>query len=175
MESSNQMYVRAVNEKRRESGKERIPPFFPSQTPAVSPFFRSPALSIVSTDREPATGYVRIVSTGKIFGSKGSRDGEFQKPLSVCINDQGQIVVSDWLNDRIQLLTPNGQPVFTVGTTGPERVTRPLSCLAHRNKFIVSDGVRHCVKVFDKLPSFFTSLEEKAQLTDILVTFSHVR
>ena len=88
------------------------------------------------------------------FGRKGGRDGEFQNPLSVCTDEQGQVVVSDWLNNRIQILTANGQPKFTVGTSGPERISRPLSCVAHKNKLIISDGVDHCVKAFDKLAQF---------------------
>ncbi|KAL9987579.1 hypothetical protein ACROYT_G001913 [Oculina patagonica] len=97
---------------------------------------------------------VRTGNAMKSFGRKGARDGEFQNPLSVCIDETGQVIVSDWLNDRIQILTANGQPVLTVGTSGPHQISRPLSCTAHKNELIASDGVDHCVKVFDRLGQF---------------------
>jgi len=93
---------------------------------------------------------VRTGTFLKSFGRKGSQSGEFQNPLRLCTNDQGQVVVSDWLNDRIQILSPNGQPVLTVASSDLERISRPLCCVAHKNKLIVSDGVDHCVKVFDE-------------------------
>ena len=83
---------------------------------------------------------VRTGHVVKSFGRKGSQSGEFQNPLSVCTDEQGQVVVSDWLNDRIQIFLANGQPVFTVGT---------------------SDGVDHCVKVFDKLAQFLYKFGRK--------------
>ena len=67
----------------------------------------------------------------------------------------------DWLNDRIQVFLANGQPVFTVGFSGPECISRPLSCVAHKNKLIVSDGVDHCVKVFDKQAQFLYKFRRK--------------
>ena len=97
---------------------------------------------------------VRTGNAMKIFGRKGARDGEFQNPLSVCTDEQEQVIVSDWLNDRIQISTANGQPLLTVGTSGPQHISRPLSCTAHKNKLIASDGVEHCIKVFDKLGQF---------------------
>ena len=90
----------------------------------------------------------------KSFGRKGSQSGEFQNPSSVCTDEQGQVVVSDWLNGRIQILLANGQPRLTVGSSGPERTSRPLSCVAHKNKLFVSDGADHCVKVFDDQAQF---------------------
>ena len=98
---------------------------------------------------------VRTGNFLKSFGRKGSQSGEFQNPLSVCTDEQGQVIVSDWLNDRIQIFgLASGQPVFSVGASNPESISRPLSCVAHKNKLIVSDGVNHCVKVFDMLAQF---------------------
>ena len=105
---------------------------------------------------------VRTGNFLKSFGKKGSQSGEFQNPLSVCTDKHGQVVVSDWLNDRIQIFLPNGQPVrFTVGSSGPEGISRPLSCVAHKNKLIVSDGVDHCVKVFDEQAQFLYKFGKK--------------
>ena len=106
---------------------------------------------------------VRTGNFLKSFGRKGSQSGEFQNPLSVCTDEQGQVIVSDWLNDRIQIFRglASGQPVFTVGSSDPESISRPLSCVAHKNKLIVSDGVDHCVKVFDMLAQFLYKFGRK--------------
>lgn len=127
-------------------------------------YFKHPADVTFLTDDELLVAYewnqriqqldVRTGNFLKSFGRKGSQSGEFQNPLSVCTDDQGQVVVSDWLNDRIQIFLANGQPVFTAGSSGPEHISSPLSCVAHKNKLIVSDGVDHCVKVFDKQAQF---------------------
>ena len=52
---------------RAKNGRSPSPAFFSSQTPAVSPFPRSPALSIVSTDREPGTGHLNLGKSQKVI------------------------------------------------------------------------------------------------------------
>ena len=37
------------------------------------------------------------------FGSPGTRDGHFQFPSGVAVTKEGNIVVSDTMNDRIQV------------------------------------------------------------------------
>lgn len=42
------------------------------------------------------------------FGSPGSRDGHFQFPSGVAVTREGNIVVADTMNNRIQVrLLPN--------------------------------------------------------------------
>ncbi|CAH3115612.1 unnamed protein product [Porites lobata] len=38
------------------------------------------------------------------FGKKGKKDGEFQNPVSVCVDDEGRVIVADHRNGRVQVL-----------------------------------------------------------------------
>ena len=65
------------------------------------------------------------VQTGnfvKGFGKKGTRDGEFQSPVSVCVDDEGRVIVADCCNNRVQVLSQNGEPLFKFGDSGPEKL-----------------------------------------------------
>ena len=105
------------------------------------------------------------VQTGnfvKSFGKKGSGDGEFKNPASVCITSDGRfIVVVDRNNSRIQVFTLDGEPVFKFGDSGPERLDRPVSCVCYEEKFIVTDKNNNCVKVFDGKGQFLYKFGEK--------------
>ena len=98
----------------------------------------------------------------KSFGKKGSGDGEFKNPVSVCITSDGCfIVVADLNNSRIQVFTMDGEPVFEFGNSGPERLDHPLSCVCYEEKFIVTDKNNNCVKVFDERGQFLYKFGEK--------------
>ena len=98
----------------------------------------------------------------KSFGKKGSGDGEFKFPISVCITSDGRfIVVADFNNSRIQVFTMDGEPVFKFGDSGPERLDHPLSCVCYEEKFFVTDLNNNCVKVFDERGQFLYKFGEK--------------
>ena len=72
------------------------------------------------------------VQTGnfvKSFGKKGTRDGEFQNPVSVCVDDVGRVVVADGLNSTVQVLSQDGEPLFKLADSGPEKLDRPVACI----------------------------------------------
>ena len=98
----------------------------------------------------------------KSFGKKGSGDGEFKNPASVCITSDGRfIVVADFNNSRIQVFTMDGEPVFKFGSSGPERLDHPLSCVHYEEKFFVTEMNNNCVKVFDERGQFLYKFGEK--------------
>ena len=105
------------------------------------------------------------VQTGnfvKSFGKKGSGDGEFKNPVSVCITSDGRfIVVADFNNSRIQVFTMDGEPVFKFGDSGPERLDHPIDCVCYEEKFFVADMNNNCVKVFDERGQFLYKFGEK--------------
>ena len=106
------------------------------------------------------------VQTGnyvKSFGKKGTRDGEFRNPNSVCADDEGRVIVADHFNNRIQVLSQDGEPLFQIGNSGPEKLSRPRSCIYHENKFIVSDWGNNCLKVFDNTGTFLYKVGEKGE------------
>ena len=106
------------------------------------------------------------VQTGdfvKSFGKRGTRDGEFQNPVSVCLDDKGRVIVADGRNDRVQVLSQDGEPLFKFGDNGPEKLNRPLGCIYHENKFIVSDWDNNSVKFYDNTGKFLCKIRQPRQ------------
>ena len=106
------------------------------------------------------------VQTGnpvKSFGKKGTRDGEFHNPVSVCVDEEGRVIVADCKNNRIQVLSQDGEPLFQIGNSEPEKLSKPRSCIYHENKFIVSDWGNNCLIVFDNTGKFLYKIGEKGQ------------
>ena len=106
------------------------------------------------------------VQTGdfvKSFGKKGTRGGEFQNPVSVCLDDKGRVIVADGRNDRVQVLSQDGEPLFKFGDNGPEKLNRPLGCIYHENKFIVSDWDNNSVKFYDNTGKFLCKIRQPRQ------------
>ena len=80
--------------------------------------------------------------------------GKLKNPFGLSMDDKEQIIVSDYYNNRIQVLAKNGGNIFTFGDIGPEKLLHPLSCVSHKNRFFVSDSGHSCIKVFDQAGQF---------------------
>ena len=52
------------------------------------------------------------------FGTHGSGQGQFKYPYGVAVDGEGNILVADVNNDRIQKFTVKGQFLAAVGTKG---------------------------------------------------------
>ena len=48
--------------------------------------------------------------------------GEFNRPTGVCVDKDGDIYVADWLNNRVQVLTPEGR--FITEFTGDAHLSK---------------------------------------------------
>ena len=97
------------------------------------------------------------VQTGtvvKTFGKYGKAKGEFSNPADVCLDEQHRIVVTEYGNDRIQVMTQEGETITMIGDSGPEKLKGPTSCIPYKNMFLVSDGDNHCIKVFNQSGTF---------------------
>ena len=109
------------------------------------------------------------VQTGnfvKSFGKRGIRDGEFQNPVSVCVDDegrQGRVIVADGGNSRVQVLSQDGEPLFKFGDSGPEKLNRPFGCIYHENKFIVSNWKKNSVTFYDNTGKFLYKIREPGE------------
>ena len=90
----------------------------------------------------------------KSFGKKGTRDGEFQNPVSLFMDGEGRVIVADYNNSRVQVVSENGEPVFKFGDSGPGKLDHPTACIHHQDRFIASDGNNNCLKVFDNSGKF---------------------
>jgi len=64
----------------------------------------------------------------RVFGSKGNRDGQFDQPIGVVVDQQGNYVVADTENHRIQIFNSEGQFVRKFGSkgSGNGQMNRPL-------------------------------------------------
>ena len=106
------------------------------------------------------------VQTGNIvkaFGKNGTREGEFKNPVSICMDGEGHVVVTEFNNNRIQVLTNKGKPVFKFGDRGPEKLNNPIGCIYDKNMFIVSDTFNHCLKVFNNSGKFLYKIGEEGK------------
>ena len=90
----------------------------------------------------------------KSFGKNGEEKGELGNPIDVTVDDEGRVVVTEWGNNRIQVMSDEGQSIFTFGDKGPEKLCRPTCCIPYKNMFLVSDGDNHCIKAFDQSGTF---------------------
>ena len=106
---------------------------------------------------------VRTGNPVKSFEKKGTRDGDFLSPVSVCVDEQGRVIVADYNNNRIQVLSQDGEPLFQFGNSGPEKVDKAIACIYHESKFIVSDCGNNCLKVFDNTGTFLYKIGEQGE------------
>ena len=90
----------------------------------------------------------------KTFGKLGAGKGEFHYPSDVCLDDEGRIVVAEFSNNRIQVISYEGETHSMFGDSGPEKLKHPLGCIPFKNMIFVSDRDNHCVKVFDQSGTF---------------------
>lgn len=85
------------------------------------------------------------------FGNKGSLDGEFNQPTSICHDDnEREVFVVDTLNHRIQVFGENGDYLRQWG--GPKWFRYPNGIAMSSDKLVyVCDTYNHRVLVFDRL------------------------
>ncbi|XP_066269930.1 tripartite motif-containing protein 3-like [Branchiostoma lanceolatum] len=92
-------------------GHVMVGPSIPS-----APIPASPTSSINTVE---ATSYHQSHSQTLTFGGQGTRPGKFQFPSSVTVSDQGEIIVADRWNKRIQVFTLQGTFVHQFPTVVP--------------------------------------------------------
>jgi len=112
------------------------------------------------------TGYVgdfsndRIIEfnpeSGEITGSigtPGTEPGQFQGPAGVAISPaSGNFVVTDQFNNRVQVLSPEGDPLLTFGEqgTGAGQFNQPIDVeVDEQENIYVMDSINSRVQVFD--------------------------
>ena len=90
----------------------------------------------------------------KMFGKRGAGKGEIKCPIDVCLDDNGRIVLTEYGNNRIHLLSQEGETISIFGDRGFAKLDDPISCIHCRDRFLVSDSGNHCIKVFNHSGSF---------------------
>ena len=70
------------------------------------------------------------------------------------MDEERRIVVTEYSNDRTQVMSREGEIISIFGNIGPEKLKKPRSCLPYKNKLFVSDSGTHCITAFDKSGTF---------------------
>jgi DNA-binding beta-propeller fold protein YncE len=88
-----------------------------------------------------------------IFGGSGSEEGQFHYPTNIYAARDGIILVTDSLNFRIQLFSPEGKFLKSFGSAGdgPGYFSRPRGVAADSDGNIyVVDGLFDNIQIFDR-------------------------
>ena len=108
-----------------------------------------------------SAGYCVSVLNGtriRSFGTAGSRLGQFLYPMCVAVDDDGNILVADSGNHRIQKFTNDGQFLASVGTkgTGPLQFDCPMDIAFNtRNKKVcVVENWNHRIQLLNSNLTF---------------------
>ena len=102
--------------------------------------------------------------SGKIlfsFGKRGIEDGQLNYPTAVAIDKEGNLLVSDQMNARIQRFTPEGKFIAKFGERGdgPGELALPKAVAVDSEDHIyVTDGKNHKVVIFDLAGRFLMEL-----------------
>lgn len=102
----------------------------------------------------------KFSSTGDLLltiGSFGSGDGQFNRPASMAFDRDGNLLVVDALNRRVQKVTPSGAFVskFDTQVVGETTPSEPVGIgVLSNGDIVVSDGAVDAVKVFSSSGEF---------------------
>ncbi|MFN6481857.1 MULTISPECIES: scytonemin biosynthesis PEP-CTERM protein ScyF [unclassified Nostoc] len=103
---------------------------------------------------------------GVIGGTTGTALGEFQGVAGTRISPvSGNIYVADQYNNRVQVLDPNGKPLYTFGSagSGPGQLLQPIGIeVDEQENVYVADSINSRVQVFDKNGKFLTAYGQPA-------------
>jgi DNA-binding beta-propeller fold protein YncE len=103
----------------------------------------------------------------KTIGSPGSELGQFSGPAGITVSpNTGNIYVGDQYNGRIQVLDPQGDPLFAFGERGsePGQLREPIGVEVDEFENIyVADSQNSRVQAFDKDGNFLTAFGEPAR------------
>ncbi|KAK4885456.1 hypothetical protein RN001_001727 [Aquatica leii] len=130
-----------------------------------------PELQIGGAPRgRPVLGASRMViaresnSTPIIIGSEGEGDGQLCRPWGVCCDRNGNIVVADRSNNRIQIFRPNGTYSHKFGNqgTGPGQFDRPAGvAIDPQGRVVVADKDNHRIQILTLDGTFVLMFGEK--------------
>lgn len=93
----------------------------------------------------------------RVIGSQGMLDGQFIAPESIAIGRSGNLYVVDSFNNRVQKLTPTGEPILSWGSEGSGDGEfygcRGIAVDSEDNVY-VTDTILHRVQKFDASGNF---------------------
>ena len=101
----------------------------------------------------------------RTFGTHGSDPGQFDKPLGITVDRDGNILVADYENHRIQKFTSDGQFLQAVGNMGkrPMQFNHPADIAINitNNKIYVADTFNDRVQILNSDLTFYKGFGTK--------------
>lgn len=91
------------------------------------------------------------------FAYDGSLEGQLSRPWGVCVDKDGNIIIGDRRNNRIQVFYPDGIFKFAFGTkgSGDGQLELPAGVTTDRqNRIIVADKDNHRIQIFSSTGRF---------------------
>ena len=91
----------------------------------------------------------------RLFSEEGHfiehiNDKHLNDPRRLTIASDGRIIITDWLEDEINFLSPDGNNLLQ-SFSAPDFDELPVYAIYHQEKFFVSYCSAKCIKVFDKI------------------------
>ena len=125
---------------------------------------------IVSTEWNTHTVSVINSTSGtkiRTFGGIGTGPAQFKNPMGVAVASDGNLIITDFCNHRLQVVTPEGSFVKSIGKEGSGKLEfcYPGGIAIHPNgKIYISDTDNHRVQVLNSDLSFSFSFGQKGCL-----------
>lgn len=94
---------------------------------------------------------VQRMAPSHTFAFDGPLEGQLSRPWGVCVDKDGNIIIGDRRNNRIQIFYPDGTFKFAFGTkgSGDGQLELPAGVTTDRqNRIIVADKDNHRIQIF---------------------------
>jgi DNA-binding beta-propeller fold protein YncE len=116
------------------------------------------------------------ISTDNIHGSvssntPSSEPGKFNRPSGITVDSQGDLLVSDTLNHRIQKISKNGSYISSFGKFGNSagEFNSPWGiCLDDEDNIFVADHLNNRIQKFDSSGNHLLSFGDKGTVSALL-------
>ena len=97
------------------------------------------------------------------FGCKGSDPGKLNSPFSITVDLKGNVLVADYVNNRIQVFDASGHFLSAITHTTPEqRLQKPIGVSVRPDSCLyVVEHVLHRVSIFDAGGKYIRSFGKK--------------
>ncbi len=96
----------------------------------------------------------------RTIGEKGDGPGQFKQPNNLVFDEDGNMYVVECLNNRVQVLTSQGDHIRFIGTdTARFRLQNPMSLALYNGHVFVTNTGRNCISVFTQAGVFVTSFD----------------
>ena len=109
---------------------------------------------------------LHIGPTTTVLGMSGSNPGQFDEPQGLSLTSDGSVLVADTGNDRVQILQPDGTPIYQFGKGGDKtgQFDEPHGIvMSNKDLVYVADTDNHRVQIFNKDAIFLSSFGKRSE------------